>query len=135
MYNVVGSGTLTLTATGDVDGQAFEEWVDSFELDGGFIGRAGNGFGGTVVANTDPGLPGPWKLTQTFVLSESLIETIISDGFVDWLFKAAPSVGNGGSIGAELKYEAVPEPTSMALLGLGACGALGMVIRRRFAKA
>ncbi len=125
--SVSGSVVLSVTMTGDVDG--LEEFFD-ISLNGVNVGAAGKAFGGVVTGGVNP-----FTLKQSFTLTAAAFNAILagasSTGFFG--FDASSTVGANaqlpGSVYAEIS--AVPEPTSMAILGLGTVALAGFSRRRR----
>ncbi len=146
--NSVAGGVLNLVTFGDFD--AASEYID-ISIDGVSFGRlwdnntANDSFEGTVLDDdrgqqygsfgTNPG--------ANLVLSEAVLDGFLADGTVVIGFdNFGPGVDNlqanpNEFITATLEYQsvdvsAVPEPSSLALFGIGACIAgLGAARRRR----
>jgi hypothetical protein len=109
------TGTLTVTASGNLaNNVAVFAALDSFNI-------------GTVRATDSFG---PGVIQKTFSVSASTLASILSNGSVLFKFRSSTAtVPSPYAVTGVLSYATVPEPTSMAILGLGAIGALGF--RRR----
>ncbi|MFN0136403.1 MAG: PEP-CTERM sorting domain-containing protein [Phycisphaerae bacterium] len=103
-------GTLTITATGDLD--ALDEYFA--------VAIEGTDFG---IFFDDMPLDG----TEVIGLSRTQLGDWVEDGQVDVTISPSATVGNA-SVSLYLNYGSIPEPTTMAMLGL-AITAMGM--RRR----
>ena len=130
-----GTGTLSFTGVGDFD-DLFGERVDLY-LDNIFIGTAGRGLAGTVFTQgTQPGMLGLHTINSTFTVAAATMQAILgADTSVTFRMDLTPNVGanaafTGDFVSARLSYSAVPDPSSLALLGLVTAG--GFAMRRRF---
>ena len=115
-----GTGTLTFTGIGDYDDLNGQESVN-LSINGGFVGTASRS-GMNFVGNT---------LTQQFTVSEAIMATIDGINNLDFTFATSKFVSGGSTVSATLDYNAVPEPTTLAILGLGALGAVAARRRRK----
>jgi PEP-CTERM motif len=117
--------TVTQTVSGLTTGA-------NYTLSWAYSGRSGYGvqqldvsFGGALLATDTSNLSAAWT-PQTF--------TITATGSSEVLSFAAQNVGGSGSGGDEIAgvslIQAVPEPASLALFGLGAFG-LGIIRRQK----
>lgn len=115
------TGTLTVTATGDVD-DLFGESVDVF-LNNTLIGTFGRGIGTTAFSGGN-------TIMETFSVSSVLLASI-AGSTVDFKFDGAANVGSGTEYSGTLSYASVPEPASLALLAIGGLVGGGAYRRRR----
>ena len=67
----------------------------------------------------------------TFGVDYSILQTLLTGSEVTFGFKNSALVGGPGSIAATLTYNTVPEPTTLAIIGLGALGAVAARRRRK----
>jgi hypothetical protein len=69
-------------------------------------------------------------LFKTYIVPKDMLKSILEDGRVNFYARAGGNVDTGVSyFGASLSYSSVPEPTTLAILGLGAAATLAA--RRR----
>jgi hypothetical protein len=119
-----GGGTLTvtvLTTANAPSNPAIFVGLDSVAI--GTVG-ASDLIGGS--------LPGVATLSRVFAISASNLAAILADSQVLFKFKSSSaSERNPYTVRAVLSYAAIPEPTSMAILGLGTCALVGFARRRK----
>lgn len=138
-------GTFTLHARGDY-GDSNASARDDENLDWSIEGIAGAGPVGSFNANGSGGVGGPfdsvilhstsrdYEFTRTYTISGADLLAITADNAV------TISVDLGGSVGTlelprfvevTLEYNMVPEPSSIALLGMGGLSLVGHGWRRK----
>lgn len=112
------SGTVTATLVGTGPGSLFGESF-TFTIDG---------VSQTPLFTLQPGLG---FIAQTFTVSGAFLASATSDGFLNFGFTSTSGVPADGSFEAALNYNAVPEPTTFAMLGIGAIVGCSAFRRRR----
>ncbi|MFO0012336.1 MAG: PEP-CTERM sorting domain-containing protein [Planctomycetota bacterium] len=121
-WNVSAGGTLKVT----VQGLFWTQSPTSFTV------MLDNVFTGTLTRTGS--VPSNDIITAMFNLTAADMNAIKSDGSV--VFKASTTAssfvaGQGDAFLVKYTFAAVPEPTSIAILGAGACGLVGFIRRRR----
>ena len=104
------------------------------------IGNIGMTAGGTLLTSTSTNTPIPgsglieeWTFSYTIELSNSFLGQNI--GFsITVPFNVTPSNSSFDNLNIYFEAATVPEPTTIALLGIGMVGLAGGVIRRRLKK-
>jgi hypothetical protein len=123
------TGSLTVTMMGD-----FNSKNETATL---FLGSGALTTAGVTTSGMNLGTFGPFgdsstPANETFsvALSNAQLQSLLSGSDITFGFLTHPFVG-AGSLSASLSYAAVPEPTTLAILGLGALGAVAVRRRRK----
>lgn len=140
----LGDATLTITVFGDFD--LSSEWI-SVTADGDFeFGRfLDNDTTNDLFDSPDVGNQYFDFITATATISHDVLSAMIADGQVDFAFAFGsmvenlfdvPQIGLEEFVTLDFVFETaetpvIPEPSSLVLFGIGACGLWGYSLRRK----
>jgi len=114
-------GSVTIIGAGNL--MAFQSYVNS--------DNSQNGTTGVTGGPQNPVITGPASYTSDLVTSISALGSPYS---ITETFKITLSAGSLINFGSNTTLTSVPEPSSMAIAGLGALGMIGYGLRRRKAR-